>query len=179
MCLKQLKQFGPGAKTWIVELFNRCREFCEIPNLWRKAKLVLLWKHGKDPNSPKNYRPISLLCQLFKLYGRLILNRIVGIVDAKLFPQQASFPLGKSCTSQILNLIEHIKEGLENEQITGLVLVDLEDHHFVKIDELLFQNRQFYVALKRRKSRWRCQKDGLTQESVLAQILFNLYRNDP
>ena len=116
---------GPGTKEWILKLFNVCRETFQIPKLWRKSKVVALLKPGKDPESPKSYRPISLLCHLFKLYERLILYRIEKTVDSKLIPQQAGFRPGKSCTSQILALTEHIEEGFENKHITGLALVDL------------------------------------------------------
>ncbi|XP_030750457.1 uncharacterized protein LOC115878186 [Sitophilus oryzae] len=154
VCVEQIKNFGPGTKKWILKLFN--------------------------------------------LYERLILYRIEKTVDSKLIPQQAGFRPGKSCTSQILALTEHIEEGFENKHITGLALVDLssaydtvnhkillhkanetlKEYHLVKILESLLQNRQFFVTLKGKKSRWRNQNNGLAQGSVLAPILFNIYTND-
>ena len=80
---------------------------------------------GKDPSAAKSFRPISLLCHTYKLFERLILNRIAEHVDAKLIPEQAGFRLGKSCTSQLLNLTEHIKDGYKKRLITGAVFVDL------------------------------------------------------
>ena len=198
ICVGQIKHFGVGARSWVLKTFNTCREAFRVPKLWKKSRVVALLKPGKDPNLPKSYRPISLLCHLFKLYERLILNRIGNIVDARIIPQQAGFRPGKSCTNQVLALTEHIEEGFENKLITGLVLVDLSaaydtvnhrkllakiyettrDYQLVKIIESLQQNRQFYVTLEGKKSRWRNQKNGLAQGSVLAPILFNIYTND-
>ena len=48
----------------------------------------------------------------------------------------------------------------------------------VRIIEWLLSNRQFFVEMDGKKSRWRRQKKGLSQESVLAPVLFNLYTND-
>ena len=67
-----------------------------------------LLKPGKDPSVAKSFRPISLLCHTYKLFEPLILNWIAEYVDAKLIPEQAGFRPGKSCTSQLLNLTEHI-----------------------------------------------------------------------
>ena len=80
---------------------------------------------GKDSSVAKSFRPISLLCHTYKLFERLILNRIAEHVEAKLIPEQAGFRTGKSCTSQLLNLTEHIEDGHEKRLITGAVFADL------------------------------------------------------
>ena len=120
-----IKQFGPKARDWLLRFFNNCTESKKIPKIWRQAKVVALLKPGKDPSVAKSFRPISLLCHTYKLFERLILNRIAEHVDAKLFPEQAGFRPGKSCTSQLLNLMEHIEDGYEKRLITGAVFVDL------------------------------------------------------
>jgi len=43
---------------------------------------------------------------------------------------------------------------------------------------LRLHNRRFFVALESKKSKWRTQKNGLLQGSVLAPILYNVYTND-
>ena len=86
---------------------------------------MALLKPGNDKSIAKSIRPISLPCLTYKLFERLILNRIAEHVDAKLIAEQAGFRAGKSCTSQLLNLTEHIEDGYEKRLITGAVFVDL------------------------------------------------------
>ena len=61
---------------------------------------------------PENYGPISPLWHTYhKLYERMILNRIAPIVEKHIIKEQVGFSSGKSCTSQLLNLIQHIEYG--------------------------------------------------------------------
>ena len=53
-------------------MLKECTHTKHILSIWRKAKVIAIPKPGKDPSSPKSYRPISLLCIPYKLYERLI-----------------------------------------------------------------------------------------------------------
>ena len=87
--------------------------------------MIAILKPGKDPQAAKSYRPISLLCHLYKLFERLILNRLGPTVEKHLIAEQAGFRPEKSCTGQVLNLTEFIEDGYERNQPTGVVFVDL------------------------------------------------------
>ena len=147
--MEQIVRFGPVAHSWLLQLFNTCK----VTNTISRA--------GKDPSSPKSFHLISLLCHLHKLYERIILNRLIPIIDPQLIPEQAGFRPGKSCTGQILNLTQHIEDGFERGSITGAVFVDLtaaydtinhrrliakiyeltRDHHLITTIQMLLQNR--------------------------------------
>ncbi|KAL1448639.1 hypothetical protein WDU94_001908 [Cyamophila willieti] len=195
---EQIKRFGPATNQWIVDLFNNIMNSMRLPKLWRKSHVIALLKPGKEPTEPKNYRPISLLCHLFKVMERMVLNRILPEIDEKLIPQQSGFRPGRSCCGQILNLTQHIEDGFERKQVSGVALVDLtaaydtvnhkrlvskiyqttKDAKLTNFIRCILQNRKFYVSLQNKNSRWRTQKNGLAQGSVLAPLLFNIYTND-
>ena len=195
---EEILHFGTKSKAWILQLFNKCANENCIPKEWRKARVVALLKPGKDPTQRKSYRPISLLCILYKLYERMILARIAPTVEKEITPDQAGFRPGRSTCGQLLNITQFIEDGYEEKQITGAVFVDLtaaydtvnhrrlllkvarmiKNRKIVSIIKSLLENRRFFVELDGRKSRWRNQKNGLPQGSVLAPTLFNIYTND-
>jgi hypothetical protein len=60
---------------FIAKIFNRSLELNYFPAQWKVAKIIILPKPGKDHTSPLNYRPISLLNSLGKLFEKIILKR--------------------------------------------------------------------------------------------------------
>ena len=53
------------------------------------------------------------------------MNRIATTIEERLIKEKECYRPGKSCTSQLFNLTQHIEDGYQVETITGTAFVDL------------------------------------------------------
>ena len=67
----------------------------KIPSAWKESHMKALSKKGNGKKS-ENYRPITLLRILFKLYSWLINERIKGVLETSQSADQAGFRKGYS-----------------------------------------------------------------------------------
>ena len=104
MLCQQIQHLGRKATVWLKEVMNNILVSKTFSKLWRKSKVIVILKQGKDSTLPKSYRPISLLCDTYKLLERMILNSLNPITEHTIIKEQAGSRAGKSCTSQLLNL---------------------------------------------------------------------------
>ncbi|KAK6748354.1 hypothetical protein RB195_001151 [Necator americanus] len=77
---EHLKYLPPVFINTQAKLFARDLSECKVPKQRKTNKIVLLYKKG-DPQDIGNYRPICLLSVIYKLFTRVILNRIERTLD--------------------------------------------------------------------------------------------------
>jgi hypothetical protein len=65
---------------YLTQIFNAAMLTGYFPPQWKVAKIILHLKPGKAPNEPM-YRPISLLPILSKVYDKLLLHRLLPIIE--------------------------------------------------------------------------------------------------
>lgn len=97
---------------FLKELFNMVFKLEQVPHQWCKSDIILLYKKG-DPKEINNYRPISLLATIYKVFSSLLLNRITTKIEERQPLEQAGFRSGFSTTDHIHaieQLLEKFKE---------------------------------------------------------------------
>ena len=70
------------------------------PDSWRTSKLKLIIKKG-DPELLQNYRPISIIPVLAKLYSTIIYLRMRDLLDTQIADEQFGFRRRRGCADAV------------------------------------------------------------------------------
>ena len=86
-----ITHLGPKAKEWLATAMTDVISKSKYPQEWKHARVIAILKPGKPATEPSSYRPISLLCCLYKLLERILLTRITPYVNPHITIEQAGF----------------------------------------------------------------------------------------
>ena len=76
-----LKNCEPGLSYIIAELFNMCLKESCFPDCWKVSSVAPMFKNVGERSTAKNYRPVSLLSVVNKVFEKLVNNRIVDHLE--------------------------------------------------------------------------------------------------
>ena len=128
--LKTAKAVGPdmipnevlkhvGLRSLLLEFLNSCFLNNIIPSVWRRAIIAPIPKSStKDPCVPLNYRGISLLSCIYKLYSSLLNMRLTTHCEKNgyIVDEQNGFRSNRSCLDHIYVLSTIVR----NRKASGL-----------------------------------------------------------
>ena len=76
-----LKNCEPELSYILAELFNMCLKEPCFPDFWKVSSVVPVFKNVGERSTAKNYRSVSLLSLVIKVFEKLINNRIVDHLE--------------------------------------------------------------------------------------------------
>ena len=191
----------PSVIDALYSLFNFCLDSGLIPSIWRKAIITPIPKDStKDPRIPLNYRGISLLCAVSKLYSSVLNARLLPYLENNglLVDEQNGFRSGRSCQDHVFSACTVIRDRLSQKKSTFATFIDLQKaFDFVDRDALLYKllvnkidgkfynsvkvmytNTEASVKLNGSLSNWFPCTSGVKQGDNLSPTLFALFIND-
>ncbi|KAE9412760.1 hypothetical protein Angca_002881, partial [Angiostrongylus cantonensis] len=122
---EHLKNLPPVLVSTLARLFIRYLSECKVHTQWKTSKTVLLFKKG-DLHDIGHYRPICLLSVVYKLFTRVILNRIDRTRNEGQPCEQAGFRKGFSTMDHIHTLTRLIEASRAYRRPLCLTFIDLE-----------------------------------------------------
>ena len=93
-----LKEGGVTVLEWLVKVFNICFMLSIVPVDWVIACIVPLYKGKRYVHECSNFRGISLLSVVGKVYGRVLINRIRDKTENVVVEVHGGFRRGRRCT---------------------------------------------------------------------------------
>ena len=76
-----LKKCEPELSYILAELFNKCMKESCFPDCWKISSVVPEFKNVEERSTGKNYRPVSLLSVVSKVFEKPVNNRIVDHLE--------------------------------------------------------------------------------------------------
>ena len=194
---KFLRIGASGICSHVSQLVNHCFRVCEFPDIMKLTDVSSLYK--KNDNLKKdNYRPVSVLPSLSKVYERVMGQQLSDFFDKIFSALLSAFRKRYSCQSTLLDMIEHFKRSLDNGEYVACLSMDLSkafdclpnclticklysygvSRETCTLIASYLRDRKQRIKLGSSRSEWTELLKGVPQGSILGPLIFNIFLND-
>ena len=135
----------PVIEPAIAAAFKKCNEERTFPKCLKIAKIILIFKKG-DKIKPENYRPISLLNSISKVFEKLLQSRKIKFCEKNsiISENQYGFRLKRPCIDAIVSITEFIRTEIERKSLGQACLIDLQKAFDTLDHNILLQKLEKY-----------------------------------
>ena len=170
-----------------------------FPDLFKISKIIPLFKKG-DSSLLSNYRPISLLPTISKIFERILYNQLYEYFNSNnlLAEQQYGFCFNHSTEYAAVKFVDHISKEMESGNTPAALYNDLskafdtlsfdillyklshygiKDNAFKLLKSYLTDRKQF-VVFNNQNSETTDVTTGVPQGSILGPLFFSICIND-
>ena len=185
-------------RTHMLKLYNYCLANNYFPESWKIEIIITLPKPNTDNSLPENYRPITLLPTMGKIFEKIIKGRIEASIGDRIPMYQFGFINRKSTTHPLTILTANIQAAkLSNQRSVALfmdtnkafdsvwhkvLLYKLGDlkrpDHLLRLVHNFLSGRTLKIRIADSLSARCIPEQGVPQGSPLSPLLYNVYCHD-
>ena len=194
-----LKYISEIISPFIANIINKSLSTGYFPSKFKVARVIPLHKGGcKDDLN--NYRPISLLPLISKIFEKIVYNQLYNFLEHFdiLSSAQFGFRRGKSTIQAVMDHLKFVYNNLDEGSTVISIFMDLSKafdclDHSILLDKLekygirgiantwfksYLSERKQFVSVNNTYSETRTITHGVPQGSNLGPLLFLLFIND-
>lgn len=188
---------APALVSPLTRIFNKSLSSGIFPDLWKKAKVIPIYKSDEKDNV-KNYRPISILSTFAKVFESLVCPYIQTHFKLYLSDSQHGFVGSRSTCTNLATFTEMLSDAIDRGKQIDVIYTDFSKAfdrvpHHILLSKLsaygitgtlynwlksYLENRFFFVAVNGFESGTYKTSSGVPQGSHVGPVLFNVFVND-
>ena len=166
---RMLKLTAEELASSLTTIFNSSMKQGEWITAWKRGEWMPVLKND-DRREVKNYRPVTVLPAVDKIYEKLLSKQITEYMDPKLSHCLWAYRKNNGCESTILRLVENWKKDLDGKKVVGVLSSDMSKAFDSLCPQLLIKKLESYHfsdnALNLVRSYFSQRKNRVRLESV-------------
>jgi hypothetical protein len=136
-------------------VYQQSMQQASIPDEWRPAKVIPLYKSKGDKTLPSSYRPISLTSIACKVVERIVVNQLRAYLHDNhlIADEQHGFSPNRSTTTNLLQCDYAINQYLNCGQSCDLITLDF-SRVFDKVSHAILSSKLLEVGVSGKLHSW-------------------------